>query len=357
MKSVARLLLIMLLALGLSLVSVGFSAADPGDSGDTPVDPADPGGIPGGSPGESNPAPPGVSVPRVMLKAFTTDPSPVVAGQDFTVNFTLHNTSQRTYVRNVKVTLASTDAAFMPATGSSSIYIHQINLGDVATGTMTFHSLPNLDEKPYQMTLTTEYEDRQVNGYSATETVSVAVTQSARAEASVPQLMPSPVTVGQDASLSFSVHNQGKTKLYNVKASIAEGQPLIGQEVFVGTIEPGTSGAVDMTVHAESEVSGPAEITVSYEDVNGKTSTLTQTVEVMVMPPMEQGPTDPMEEYPQQGSSLGWLMLIAVLVAIALVSVAIALLVRRSRLRRAEQEEAESLAILDGEPLVPTDEQ
>ncbi|MGJ3509363.1 COG1361 S-layer family protein [Enemella sp. A6] len=364
-----RVLWLAILLLGLVIAPAGVAVADPADDPDAPgstdtgsgpsdSDPAT--GTPGNDPGsgqDAPPPPPGVSTPRVMLKAFSTDPATLVAGQDFTVNFTLHNTSQRTYVRNVKVTLIAEEGAFLPANGSSALYLPQINQGDVETGTMTFRSLPSLEEKPYQFTLNLEYEDRENNPFSSTETVSVMVTQKARADASAPQLVPSPLTVGQDASLTFSVHNQGKTKLYNVKAAIAEGQPLTGAEVFVGTIEPGSSGAVDLTVQAEAEESGPATINITYEDVNGKPTTITREVEVTVEPPLEDTPAQ-MQDYPEEqpGAGLGVLMLLMIVGGLALVGLAIGLLVRRSRRRRAEQEELESLALLEGEPLVPTDE-
>ncbi len=303
-------------------------------------------GTGGSNPGTGDPGAtaPGLSVPRVMLAGFTTSPADVVAGQDFSVSFTLKNTSKRTRVQNIKVSLSSGEgAAFLPANGSSSIYIERIRAEEEAIETMAFHSLPSLEEKPYQMTLLVEYEDTLANAYQSQEMVSVAVNQGIRADTSAPQVMPEAIEVGQDASVTFNIHNQGKTKLYNAKAVIKEGQPVSGEDMFIGTIEPGSSGAVDMLVHADEEMTEPLVLEVTYENVDGKVTALSKEV--------------PMEEFPpDQGMAIPWLPIIIGLALLVLLVVAIILLVGRSRRRRHEQQDAESLAMIGDDPLVPADD-
>ena len=311
------------------------------------------GSVPGG--GEGPAAPPGVSVPRVMLAGFASSPAEVEAGQDFSVSFTLRNTSKRTRVQNIKVSLSSGEgAAFLPANGSSSLFIDRISAGDDSIQSMAFHSLPSLEEKPYQMTLTLEYEDAAANAYQAQETVSVQVKQGIRADTSAPQVMPEMVQVGQDASVTFNIHNQGKTKLYNAKAAVKDGQPVTGQEMFIGTIEAGSTGAVDMLVHADEESTDPLVIEVTYEDVNGKVTSLSKEVPLSVMP------METMEEYPEEGmpmeESVG-LPILPILVGLFLLAllVVVLLLVRRSRRRSREREDMEHLSLTDDDPLVPAD--
>lgn len=311
------------------------------------------GGVPGG--GEGAVAPPGVSVPRVMLAGFASSPTDVVAGQDFSVSFTLLNTSKRTRVQNIKVSLTSGEgAAFLPANGSASMFIDRISAGDDSIQTMAFHSLPSLEEKPYQMTLTVEYEDAVANAYQSTEMVSVQVKQGIRADTSAPQVMPEMIQVGQDASVTFNIHNQGKTKLYNAKAVVKDGQPVTGAEMFIGTIEPGSSGAVDMLVHADEESTDPLVIEVTYEDVDGKVTALSKEVPLSVMP-MEIMEEFPGEEMPMEES--GGLPLFPIFVGLFLLVllVVVLLLVRRSRRRSREREDMEHLSLIDDDPLVPTD--
>lgn len=309
----------------------------------------------GGEPGGAGGAPPGVSEPRVMLTGFTSAPEEVMAGQDFTVSFTLLNTSPKKRVQNIKVSLSSGEgAAFLPANGSSSLYISGISSGDQSIQTMSFHSLASLEEKPYQMTLTVEYEDSDANAYQSQETVAVQVKQGVRADTSVPQVMPEMIQVGQDASVTFNIHNQGRTKLYNAKAVVKDGQPVTGEEMFIGTIEPGSSGAVDMLVRAEEESGDPLVIEVTYEDVDGKVTSLSKEVPLGVMP------AETMEEFPEDDmlvdESVG-LPLLPIMVGVLLLVllVVILLVVRRSRRRSREQEDMESLSMMDDDPLVPAD--
>lgn len=355
MKLTQRLFLVLMMVFGLTMVPLSSAAGDPvadggaGAGGDAS---GGTGGSAGGDPGTGGGAAvPGVSTPRVILAGFTTEPAQVVAGQDFTVSFTLRNTSTRTRVQNMLVSVASDDSAFLPADGSSSMFISRIRADQVETRSMRFHSLPSLEEKPYRLTLTIQYEDAAANAFSATETASVRVRQNIRADASVPQLMPPQLTLGQDASLTFSIFNQGKTKLYNAKAAIKEGQALTSPEVFVGTIDPGSSGAVDMTVSAAQEAMGPITVTVSYEDVDGNVTTMDRAVEVAVVPPM------PIEEPgmgEQPGEETGQFPVVPVLIAAGLLGAAVvtAVAVRRRRRRRAEQEDLESLAELGEDPLI-----
>lgn len=360
MKMTQRLFLVLMVVFGLTMIPLISAAGDPVADGGASAgtdSAGDTGGATGGTTGGAGgggggaSVVPGVSTPRVILAGFTTDPAEVVAGQDFTVAFTLRNTSTRTRVQNMKVTLSSDDSAFLPASGSSSLFISRIRADQLETASMAFHSLPSLEEKPYRLTLTIDYEDAAANPFTSIETVSIQVRQNIRADASVPQLMPSQLTLGQDASLTFSIFNQGKTKLYNAKAAIKEGQAITSPEVFVGTIDPGASGAVDMTVNAAEEAAGPITITVSFEDVNGNVTTMDKMAEVAVMAPI------PIEEPPlgeQPGQEAGPSLLMPALIAAALLAlvVIVALAVRRRRRRRVEREDLESLAELGEDPLI-----
>ncbi len=312
---------------------------------------------PGSGVGDPGTTVPGLSTPRVMLAGFVSTPAQVEAGADFTVSFTLRNTSKRTRVQNIKVSLSSGEgAAFLPADGSSSIFINRISAGDDSIQTMSFHSLSSLEERPYQMQLSVEYEDAVANAYSSQEMVSVSVKQKVRADTSVPQVVPEMLQVGQDGSVTFNIHNQGKTKLFNAKAVVKKGQHVTGEEMFIGTIEPGTSGAVDMLVHADEESEKPLVIEVTYEDVDGTVTALSKEVPMSVMPVMEEFPED---GFPGEDEDMGmgfplWPLIIAGLVLL-LIILLVVLLVRRAGRRKRERDDMDSLSMLSDEPLVPND--
>src|SRR5699024_7646124 len=143
---------------------------------------------------------PGVSVPRIMLTEFVTEPGQVVAGEAVGVSFTLQNMSRSTRVNNLKVTLTADEAgAFLPVNGSSSTYISTIRAEHSVSRTMALRTLPSLEERPYSLTLKVEYEDALANPYESSEQVAIPVTQTVRADTSSPQVMPQQIMAGQQA--------------------------------------------------------------------------------------------------------------------------------------------------------------
>ncbi len=312
------------------------------------------GGTPGGDPGTQGPA--GVSVPRVMVEGFSIAPQKIFAGQDFTVNFSLRNTSTKTQVQNLKVTVSSPDAAFLPIDGSSSLYVSRIRAERVSGHTMNFRALPSLEAKPYQLVIAVEYEDPSANAYSSSETLAIEVNQELRADASTPQVTPAVLNIGQQGSMTFSVQNQGKSKLFNAKVTIPEGQALAPAEAFVGGVEPGTSGAVDMTVTAAQPATGPVEVVITYEDVRGQLFTVKKQVEVPVqeaVPPTMPEDDPSMQPPPEEGGFP--LLPVGIGAAVLLLAATAFLIVRSARKRRAAREDEASLAALAGENLVGDD--
>ena len=157
--------------------------------------------------------------------------------------------------------------------------------------------------------------------------------------------------------MTFTIQNQGKAKLFNAKASIAEGQAIAPTEAFVGAIDAGTSGSVDMTVTAVEAASAPVKVTISYEDVTGKSFTLDKEVPVEVAeaaPPVDMGMEDPgMEVEPEPAS---FPVVPVVIGAVALIALlALILIVRAAKRRKARREDEASLAAMAGDPLIGDD--
>lgn len=361
-----KLIATLLVAFLLAIVPGGFVAANTamGDPTDAGSGGSSGSGDLGGSGGSSN-VPPGggavggVSTPRVMLTAFAVTPAEVVAGGTFEITFILENKSQRTRVNNLKVTVSGGDAGeLLPVGGSSSTYISTIKAGGSVDRTMAFRSLPTLEERPYPMTIAIEYEDTQANAYTSTENVAVLIKQNSRATTTTPQVMPATIMVGQETSVTFSINNLGKNKLYNATVKVPDGQAVAPAERFVGNIDPGASGEVELPLMAVSEAAEPIRIEVTYEDANGAPTTTETTAQLAVMPmeqapPMEE-PMPPMEEEPQ--GPLNNPVILAVIGGALLAAVLIAIFVSRAARKRKRERELEGdMSYLDDDPLVPTD--
>lgn len=360
--------LVMLAALLLALVSPITAHAGNGSDGVVTEDGGGSGAEGGGGSGAEGgggsgaEGPAGISVPRVMLTEFISAPNEVVAGEAIAISFTLQNMSRTTRVNNLKVTLVSDEAgAFLPMNGSASTYISTIRAEGSVSREMTLRSMPTLEEKPYSLSLRIEYEDAQANAFESTEQVAIIVRQTVRADTSTAQVMPEAITAGQQSSVTFSINNLGKNKLFNARVTIPEGQGLAPQEVFVGTVEPGASGAVDMTVQALEETQGPINIQVSYEDANGVVTTMDKELALLVQPEMVPEEEFPMEEeFPieEEAGLLGGIPAMTLAVGAGVVILVLALLmilVGRNRRRRRIREKDSDMALLDGDPLVPTD--
>lgn len=296
----------------------------------------------------------GVSVPRVMLKSLATAPQSVPAGGSFTLSFSLVNMSKKARVNNLKVSLSQAEGAFLPAEGSSSLYVPTIKAGGTNEQKMTFHALPTLENRPYAMTLTVEYEDTESNAFSTSETISVMVAQPSRADVSSSTVSPESVIPGQEAIATFSVNNLGKTKLYNTRVSVAEGQGVEARDQFIGSIEPGAAGNVELSLIGTVEHAGPVKAVITYEDEFGNATTLEKEINLTVNPVPAPQQSNPESVSPPEQEEKGivvepWVYWVggAVVVGIAALIVTISLLRRRSR-----REKTSDPDLLGNDPLV-----
>ncbi|MFV0406149.1 MAG: COG1361 S-layer family protein [Propioniciclava sp.] len=300
------------------------------------------------------------STPRVMLTSFRSTPHEVMAGENFGITFTLTNMSSRTAVGNIKVTVNSGEGSLLPVTGASSVYIESIGAKRSASRSLEFRALPTLEERPYPLSLSIEYEDRSNQApLSAEESVAVLIKQRVRAETSGIDVTPTTVMVGQEASISFTLQNLGKVPLYNVRASVADGLPISGDEVFVGNVEPGTSGNVDMLVTADLPTAEPVTVTITYEDATGTAATMERTVDLLIEDDVSTGPgmEDEVPEETAAPSLLSLLMVPFIVLLLIAGAIIAAVVVARRRKRRREQALAQHLAEADAEPFYPQDPQ
>ena len=169
------------------------------------------------------------------------------AGQVFTLKVKLRNTSTKVALRNIKLTLSSDGDAFLPESGSSTVFLPHIDVDSSATVEIEFLPQANLEQRPYAVTLQMAYEDEKGQALDASETMAIPVYQEARAEVGSIEVLPQEVTVGNQVNLMFSVINKGKNKLYNVNVEASEeGASLDIPQHYVGNIEAGSQMQVDL---------------------------------------------------------------------------------------------------------------
>lgn len=284
------------------------------------------------------------SVPRVIVTGFSTDPGTVNAGNNFKLTVHVKNTSTTTDVCNMLFDMqapsAGTDAAaeapaFLPASGSSSIYLDRIPAGGTKDISIDLNARADLVQKPYSIAMSMKYEDGNAAQYEGQSSLAIPVQQAARFEFSDIELSPESIQVGEEANLTCSIYNTGRVKLYNVKVKFS-GDGISGKDVFVGNVESGATGTVDGMLTGESEVPAgtKCKMTVSYEDESGKVSTAEKEFEMEVTPAADQGAEMTGMEAQGQQKSFPVIPVVIAVVVLAAVVVAV-MLVRRKKRKQA----------------------
>lgn len=290
------------------------------------------------------------SVPRVIVTGFDTKPKEVKAGTDFTLTVHLKNTSKKTKVKNMLFDLnapeegsdeQTTAPAFLPSSGSSTVYLDGISSNGTADISMKLNAKSDLLQKPYSVELSMKYEDSSGSAIDASSSLSIPVKQDARFEFSDFEINPESVAVGDEANVMCSLYNLGRTKLYNVKA-IFEGNSIEKEELFVGNIESGATASIDAMLKGAQATEGPEPITMtmSYEDEEGEVTTEQKELMLEVMESMEGDmETGLMEEEEQSGG----FPIIPVVIAIGVIGMASAAVIlikeRKKKMRKIEEED------------------
>ena len=255
------------------------------------------------------------SVPRVIVTGFDTDPGTVKAGSNFKLVIHLKNTSKNTAVTNMLFDLqapasgteeAAEAPAFLPVSGSSSIYLDRIPADGTKDISIDLNSRADLIQKPYSITMSMKYEDGNANQFEGESSLAIPITQEARFEFSEMQIMPDTVAVYEEANVTCSLYNLGRVKMYNVKARF-EGDAIEGEEQFIGNLESGATGTIDgiVTAIAESYDESNCRLVLTYEDDSGKEYTVEQPFTMTVTAEMEPMDMEMMTDVPEESEGSG----------------------------------------------------
>ena len=232
------------------------------------------------------------SVPRVVVTGFETEPKDVHAGESFMLTLHLKNTSTATSVNNMIFEIVAavegkdedtTYAAFLPTAGSSTIFVDSIGKNGTRDIQIEMEAKADLTQKPYAVDVNMSYEDEHVNAYTNKTSVSIPVKQEARVDISEPEVMPSSIEVGSESNIMFNIYNMGKTKLYNVQVK-TESDTVSGGDAFIGNLDSGATGSVDIYVIGQSATmdDGLIRLQISYEDETGASTVIEKEVSLFV---------------------------------------------------------------------------
>lgn len=336
----------------------GSAAGSGSDSADMNVT-ADDGAVAysGGGSGSGGSSSDG-SVPRVIVTGFDTNPAEVHAGSDFTLTIHLKNTSKKTKVQNMLFELEAptegTDEqtsapAFLPTSGSNSIYLDGIKADGTADISITLNAKANLLQKPYSINLSMKYEGSQATQIESSSSISIPVKQDARFEFSEFEISPQTIEVGGEANVMCSLYNLGRIKLYNAKARF-EGNGIKKQEIFIGNVEAGATGSIDAMLKGEKVTNGNSKITMtlSYEDESGNISETTKDFELEVTEAVDDSDMYMNTDGDAEAGSGGFPVVpVVVVIVIIAGAVAAVVFVKKKKKKQMLNEEGELLDELD----------
>ena len=136
--------------------------------------------------------------------------------------------------------------------------------------------------------------------------------------------MPSSIEVGGESNIMFNIYNMGKTKLYNVQVK-TDSETLSGGDAFVGNLDSGATGAVDIYATGQSATmdDGTVKLLISYEDETGEATVIEKEINLYVSEPMMDDMmggdmmNDPSMDEPQAGSPVKYIVAIIIVIGAA----------------------------------------
>ncbi len=224
---------------------------------------------------------------RIIVDSFETDPAEIYAGQDFTLKVRMKNASNSIAASNILFTFESETVSdspvFTTVNGSNSVVVNSLAPGASDTLTIKFSSSPTAEQRSYTITINEQYDSPEFKNAKEAVKIAVGLKQEARLNTGTIEVMPDAISVGEESNVMFSINNTGKVMLYNVNA-VFEADSIQKNECYVGNIEPGKSGNVDTMINgiAPTADDGKVKLSITYEDENGKVSTVEKEIQLMV---------------------------------------------------------------------------
>ena len=211
------------------------------------------------------------ATPKVLVSGYKVSAATIYSGDNFDLTLEIQNTSKNK-VKNMKVTVASEGGEIIPVSGTGSVYVAEIAGNETSEQTFSMAAAAGLAEKTYKLSVKMEYENTYGEAYEMEDMLYLPVCLKQRV--SVTDVMTDSAKVGDDVEITAQVNNLGEGMLYNVNARV-EGKHVEKQETYIGNIDTGKSGNVDLLAKAiavtDFDEMPKVEdwIIVTYEERNG----------------------------------------------------------------------------------------
>jgi hypothetical protein len=273
------------------------------------------------------------SQPKVIVSGYSISPEAVMAGEEFTANITLKNTSEKKSVQNMTVTASCDSPGLLLENDSDTFFISKLGKGAETSIELSYKADLEIVPQLYNITLTIQYDNSDATPLTSSGTVPVIISQPLRVEMDTPQI-PQEVNAGDTFPLSVQVMNMGRSKAFNVRCELSALGLIPSSSVFIGNLEAGTAmtgdtnvfvGTKDMSEgYTGTDQYGATKgiITLIYEDEDGKEYTQQIDIATNINTPVIPQADEP-EEEPEKAGQWWISLLIGITVILGLAAILI----------------------------------
>lgn len=237
--------------------------------------------------------------PRIIVAKYSTDVEEIKAGQTFTLDFTLQNTSSTTPVKNMKVVLGSVQTSptgqgntstggdvFFPAAGSNSFFIETLGTKQTSSNQIKLMARKDVEPGVYQVTLDLDYEDSNGKAFKSEENIAFSVAQELRLDMNGFNV-PSTSSFGMSIPINFQYINKGKSTISNFSINIEGDFTLDGGDAYIGNLTAGYNDYYDGMIMPKGEGEQKGALVLKYEDANGNAKEQKKEFTCNIMPMSE----------------------------------------------------------------------
>lgn len=280
------------------------------------------------------------STPRIIISKFNFGSQEgVKAGQEFILNMSFLNTSKVSDVSNIKITVNSSDGAFIPVEGVNTFFVDSIPVKSYVERSIKLRSKHDLEQKPYIIAVNFEYEDSKGNQFTSAENISIPVVQNTRLTTGQ-IMMPPELMTGQPMPVMLDFYNMGRTILYNLTVKAEGDFDAQNASYFVGNFEPGRSDSFEAQIVPNKAGDCKGYIVFEFEDSLGNKTEIRKEFSFkaieMQQPqfPHEGFPDKPVN--PEQKKTPGLYLILGAIGGVAIIGTVVLLIIRKNIKSRKE---------------------
>lgn len=251
--------------------------------------------------------------PHLIIDAYSYGDAPVIAGQDFTLSFTLKNTSKTKKIENAIIVVSCSDDVAIKST-TNTMHVDEISPLGTVGNTVTLSLKVAAAEKVQTITIASKFQyhdKKETDPVDGEDSIVISVPSTKTHRAKITGVTPpKEILVDKEENIEFSVINNGFSTIYNMEAFIYDDQQNeIGWQ-FVGNVEGGTQPKTNkFPVTFDSGGMKNLKLVVQYETENLELMTMEREFQLVVEFPEDNMDTGfmppPTELYPEEEFNMG----------------------------------------------------